>query len=87
MNWARVDRWYAESDVGYRIVFSRLGDAWVYLCYGPPRPGWREALKVRYAQGETMPRERELLGRATTAEEARAICDQHWGDSGHVAAG
>lgn len=82
MNWKRADRWYAESDAGYRIVFSRVGATWVYLCYGPPRTGWRDALKVRYELGEQIPREREYLGRAVIAQSAREMCEAHYSQTG-----
>lgn len=81
-----MNAWWAESDAGYRVVISRAVDGYVYLAYGPAVVGWREALKVRYERGEVMPRDRECLGRATSADEARAICDQHHGDSEHAAA-
>jgi hypothetical protein len=78
VNWTRIDRWFAESDAGYRIAISRHGDGWVYLCFTSPRPGWREEMKVRYRQGESVPREREWIGTTNDPEAARAICERHW---------
>lgn len=78
MRWQRNSDWWAESDADYRIVMSRRGDGWVYLCYGPQRRDWRNAMRVRYGIGEMVPCERELIGKANEPEAARAICVEHW---------
>lgn len=77
--------WWAESEHGYRVAISRHGDGFLYQSYGPPDPDARRRRQERYALGEHVPREREYLGLATSADEAKAICDAHW--RAHRAAG
>lgn len=85
MAWHRIDAWCAESDAGYRIAISHHGAGYCYQAYGPARPQWRAELRVRYALGEPVPRERELIGSATTPEEARAMCERHLEENNHAA--
>jgi hypothetical protein len=78
-----------DAQTGHRVLACRVRDHWVYLALGPDRaagwsyrdwsrgeiPHWSgQEPKARYKVGERIPQPRVLLGRADSAEAARALC-------------
>ena len=81
-----------DAPTGHRVLALRAGSGWCYFALGPDRSAgwdyraWRNGTgrhwsgqepKVHYARGEQILQPREFLGRADTAEAARALCAAH----------
>ena len=71
---------YAVSDCGYTISFlaGAGGDGWVYMAWSPDSPDWRHGIKERYQLGECVPRKNKCLGARNDADQAKALCEDHW---------
>lgn len=82
MEWPESERtkYYADSNAGYRILFIRKGDDWLYLVYGPSYTVGRDDLEARYEIGDQVPVGREFIGSwINDPAAAKQACDDHWG--------
>lgn len=79
MEWFRASSNYADSDQGYRVLFIRRGDGWLYLAYGPQQSVTWDMMKAHYKIGEKVPVGREYIGGYHDPDQAKQACDEHWG--------
>lgn len=80
MKWERRDKHFAESDLGYRILFTPGlgGEGWLFMAWTPARTVERNEYLAHYPRGEAVPQPRNWIGTYDTADRAREACEQHW---------
>jgi len=90
MIWTRKDRYYSDSDKGYRISATSDGHGgWRFTAWGPAMPNWHkirlakttdwdQVLKERYEIGEKVPSECELIDSFDDVDQAKQACEDHW---------
>ncbi len=79
--WIKCGPFCWQNAAGYRIAAARVGERLRYSVFAPPAFAtygeYAETLKARYAHGERVPQQRELLGCFDDPESARAAAARH----------
>lgn len=81
LGWKESGKYYFESlKGGYCIEKYKLADGWwcgLWVRVASKSVG----RKVRYVIGEGLPVTHEWLGRAKELEQAKALCQKHYGEA------